>query len=95
MIQTPKGPRARIGIAMTQALQPRFDPKTVALLRKVLVETEEMLPADSRSSEIRVKLASGILEAAAHGERDPVELRTAGLRMVGSRITAFRRSWLD
>jgi hypothetical protein len=80
---------------MTQALGLGFDRKTVALLRKVLVETEEMLPADSRSSEIRVKLASGILEAAAHGERDPVELRTAGLRMVGSRITAFRRSWLD
>lgn len=31
----------------------------------------------------------------AHGERDPVELRSAGLRVVDRRIKAFRRSWLD
>jgi hypothetical protein len=95
VIQTSRVARERIEIEMTQSPGHSFDPTTVALLRKVLVETEEMLSADSRSSEIRVKLASGILEAAAHGERDPVELRSAGLRMAGSRITVFRRSWLD
>jgi hypothetical protein len=95
VIQTLRVARERIEVDVSQSPGQSFDPMTVALLRKVLVETEEMLPADSRSSEIRVRLASGILEAAAHGERDPVELRSAGLRMVGSRITIFRRSWLD
>jgi hypothetical protein len=67
-----------------------FDAGTIALLRKVLIEAEGMLPARSRSSEVRVKLASGILAAAAEGERDPERLRSAGLRSIDSRVHAFR-----
>jgi hypothetical protein len=72
-----------------------FDPMTIALLRKTLVEAEGMIPMGLRSSETRVKLASGILAAAAEGERDPMRLRSAGLRGIDSRVRAFAASWLD
>ena len=50
-----------------QTVGPNFDPETVDLLKRVLAESEEMLPAEARSSEIRVRLASGILSAAKEG----------------------------
>jgi hypothetical protein len=56
-----------------------YDPKTINLLKKVLAEAENALPRERRSSETRVKLATGILKAAAEGERDPSRLRAAGL----------------
>jgi hypothetical protein len=56
-----------------------YDPDTIILLKKVLAEAESTLPKQRRSSEARVKLATGILKAAAEGERDPARLRTAGL----------------
>jgi hypothetical protein len=56
-----------------------YDPETITLLRKVLVEAESALPTQRRSSEARVKLATAILKAAAEGERDPFRLRAAGL----------------
>jgi hypothetical protein len=59
-----------------------FDPETISLLKSVLAEAERKLPAQRRSSEVRVKLASGILKAAAKGERDPVRLRAAGLAVI-------------
>ena len=64
---------------MTQRSGAAFDPKTINLLKKVLADAERTLPAQRRSSEVRVKLATGILKAAAEGERDPVRLRAAGL----------------
>jgi hypothetical protein len=72
-----------------------FDRQTLALLKKVLVETEEMLPTEARTSEIRVQLASGILTAAGDGERDPGRLRSPGLRGIDRRLVAFQASWLD
>jgi hypothetical protein len=56
-----------------------YDPETITLLKAVLAEAERMLPMQRRSSETRVKLATGILKAAAEGERDPSRLRAAGL----------------
>jgi hypothetical protein len=56
-----------------------FDPETIKLLKMVLAEAERALPTQRRSSEARVRLATGILEAAAKGERDPSRLRAAGL----------------
>jgi hypothetical protein len=56
-----------------------FDPETIILLKKVLAEAERALPMRRRSSEARVQLATGILKAAANGERDPSRLRAAGL----------------
>ena len=64
---------------MTQQNRAIFDPETITLLKKVLAEAERTLPNQRRSSEARVKLATGILEAAAKGERDPLRLRAAGL----------------
>jgi hypothetical protein len=72
-----------------------FDPVTIALLRKILAEAEGMLPVELRSSEVRVKLASGILAAATAGERDPMRLRSAGLRSIDDRVRAFADFWLD
>jgi hypothetical protein len=80
---------------MAQAVGADFSPETVALLKKVLIETEGSIPPESRSSETRVKLASGILAAAADGERDPGRLRSAGLRQLDSHIVIFKGSWLD
>jgi hypothetical protein len=59
-----------------------FDPETINLLKSVLAEAERKLPAQRRSSEVRVKLASAILKAATKGERDPVRLRAAVLEAV-------------
>jgi hypothetical protein len=64
---------------MTQGSGTVFDPNTIVLLKKVLAEAEQTLPNQRRSSEARVKFATGILEAAAKGERDPLRLRAAGL----------------
>ena len=80
---------------MNQAHASNFDCATIALLKRVLTETEELLPLEARSSEIRVTLASGILTAAADGERDPLRLRSAALRNVDGRITSFGASWID
>ena len=73
-------------------MQVHFDRETLALLKKVLVETEELFPIEARTSEIRVQLASGILTAAGDGERDPGRLRSAGLRGIDRRLPAFRAS---
>jgi hypothetical protein len=76
-------------------MQIHLDRETLALLKKVLVETEGMLPTEARTSEIRVQLASGILAAAGDGERDPGRLRSAALRGIDRRLAAFQASWLD
>ena len=70
---------------MTQGSGASFDPETIILLKKVLAEAERALPMRRRSSEARVKLATGILEAAANGERDPSRLRAAGLVSISDR----------
>jgi len=67
---------------MTEGRGAAFDPKTIGLLKSVLAEAEHKLPPQRRSSEARVKLATGILEAAAKGERDPARLQAAGLEAV-------------
>jgi hypothetical protein len=64
---------------MTQLSGAAFDPKTITLLKEVLSEAEGALPVQQRSSEVRVKLATRILKAAAEGERDRVRLREAAL----------------
>jgi len=80
---------------MAKAAGASFDRETVTLLNRVLVEVEAMIPIEARSLEIRVNLASGILTAAAAGERDPGQLRSAGLRGIDRRLVAFGASWLD
>jgi hypothetical protein len=80
---------------MGQTAGANFDPETIAFLKKILVEAEESLPLDVRSSEVSVRLASGILTAAAGGERDPERLRSAALREIDRRIVRFGSSWID
>jgi hypothetical protein len=80
---------------MAETTGANFDRETVAFLRRILVEAEATIPIESRSSEIRVQLASGILMAAAEGERDPVQLRSAGLRRIDHRLVAIGATWLD
>jgi hypothetical protein len=80
---------------MGQPAGANFDPETIALLKRILVEAEQSLPVVARSSEVSVCLASGILTAAADGERDPERLRSAGLREIDRRIVRFGSSWID
>jgi hypothetical protein len=80
---------------MGQTTGATFDPETIALLKRILIEVEESLPLDVRSLELSVRLASGILRAAADGERDPQRLRSAALREIDRRIVRFGSSWTD
>ena len=65
---------------MTQQVEANFDRETLSLLRRVLVEAEQRIAIEARTSEIRVRLASGILRSAREGERNPRRLCSAGLR---------------
>ena len=56
-----------------------FQPDEVKLMRSVLDEATIILPKAARTSDMKVKLASRILAAAANGERDPNKLRIAAL----------------
>jgi hypothetical protein len=65
---------------MSQKIGAAFDPRTTALLRRIVAEAECSLPQHLRSSEMRVELAARVLNAAANGERDPVRLRDPALK---------------
>jgi hypothetical protein len=56
-----------------------FDPETLRVLQSVFEEAAAALPADERSEQRRMDLASRILSLASSGETDPVRLRTAAL----------------
>ena len=65
---------------MRQRIGASFDPQTTELLRRIVAEAEGTLPQHPRSSEMRVELATRVLNAAAKGERDPVRLRDHALK---------------
>ena len=67
------------GDEMAQQVGVNFDPDTLELLKKVLVEVEQSIPLEARTSAVRVHLACGILKAARNGERNPRRLRSASL----------------
>jgi hypothetical protein len=71
---------------MAQQVGASFDPDTLALLKRVLVEAEQSIPLEARTSAIKVQIAFNILKAARAGERNPGRLRSAGLRAVDPRI---------
>jgi hypothetical protein len=50
------------------------------LLRRVFEEAMDCLPIQKRTSAARQAVAERILDCAATGERDPVELRIAAIR---------------
>jgi hypothetical protein len=61
------------------ALKIILQPDEIKLLNSALDEAALILPKAERTSAMKVKLASRILEAAAKGERDPNKLRIAAL----------------
>ena len=64
---------------MAEQLGANFDPDTLALLKRVLVEAEQSIPIEARTSAMKVQIAFRILKAARGGERNPMRLRSAGL----------------
>ena len=64
---------------MAEQIGANFDPDTLALLKRVLVEAEQSIPIEARTSAIKVQIAFPILKAAREGERNPIRLRSAGL----------------
>ncbi len=80
---------------MAQQVGVNFDPDTLELLKKVLVEVEQSIPLEARTSAVRVHLACGILKAARNGERNARRLRSAGLRGLDDLNLPVRApSWL-
>jgi hypothetical protein len=71
---------------MAEQIGANFDPDTLALLKRVLIEAEQSIPIEARTSAIRVQIAFRILKAARRGERDPIRLRSAGLCGIDPRI---------
>jgi hypothetical protein len=64
---------------MAEQIEANFDPDTLALLKRVLVEAEQSIPIEARTSALKVQIAFRILKAARAGERNPIRLRSAGL----------------
>jgi hypothetical protein len=56
-----------------------YTPEELLLFRRIFESTLGSLPAAMRSCENRSRIARNILDCAATGERDPVELRLAAL----------------
>jgi hypothetical protein len=71
---------------MAEQIGANFDPDTLALLKRVLVEAEQSIPMEARTSAVKVQIAFHILKAARGGERNPIRLRSAGLCGVDPRI---------
>lgn len=56
-----------------------YHPEVLSLLGQVLDQLVQSLPANLRTPYNRTAIAKSILACASTGERDPVELRRAGL----------------
>ena len=54
--------------------QAAYDQETISMLSTVLERAVAGLPREQRTDERKARLASGILAAAARGERDPIQL---------------------
>jgi hypothetical protein len=59
--------------------QAAYDQETVSMLSSVLERAVAALPDPQRTEERKARLASGILAAAARGERDPIRLYAIAL----------------
>jgi Crp-like helix-turn-helix domain len=66
-----------------------FDSETIDVMRRVLDEAIAQLPAELRSNEVRVEMATCILKAASSGERNVHRLRTAALLTTTTRQRMF------
>ena len=59
--------------------QAAYDEETISMLSTVLERAVAALPCEQRTDERKARLASGILAAAARGERDPIQLYALAL----------------
>ena len=59
--------------------QAAYDQETISMLSTVLERAVAGLPREQRTDERKARLASGILAAAARGERDPIQLYALAL----------------
>ena len=59
--------------------QAAYDEETISMLSTVLERAVAGLPREQRTDERKARLASGILAAAARGERDPIQLYAIAL----------------
>jgi hypothetical protein len=59
--------------------QAAYDQETISMLSTVLERAVAGLPREQRTDERKARLASGILAAAARGERDPIRLYAIAL----------------
>jgi hypothetical protein len=59
--------------------QAAYDQETISMLSTVLERAVAGLPREQRTDERKARLASGILAAAARGERDPIQLYAIAL----------------
>lgn len=65
-----------------------YDPETLDLLRSVLDDAWARIPPQQRCGTSKSDIAVRILKLAAHGERDPVRLKTAALLVEVSNLPA-------
>jgi hypothetical protein len=56
-----------------------YQPELIELMKTALDEATNTLPVATQTSDMKLKLASRILSAAARGVRDPIQLRIAAL----------------
>ena len=56
-----------------------YDPETISMLSTVLERAVAALPRQERTAELKARLASSILGAAARTERDPIRLYATAL----------------
>ena len=59
--------------------QAAYDQETISMLSTVLERAVAGLPREQRTDERKARMASGILAAAARGERDPIQLYALAL----------------
>lgn len=56
-----------------------YAPEELGLLRRIMDEAIQSLPGALRTADTKAKIARHLLDCAATGERDPIELRYAAL----------------
>ena len=56
-----------------------YQPEELYLFRRVMEQSLDLLPHDHRTPEVKAKIARAILDCAATGERNPIELSIAAL----------------
>jgi hypothetical protein len=70
-----------------------YQPELIELMKTALDEATNTLPVARQTSDMKLKLASRILSAAARGVRDPIQLRIAALMEIDEDENDISRSY--